>query len=70
MLLPFLELALFFRYKSFEKAFSLAIDINDADLFMNLHRIVKVHGLSEMAEEALRKSDEIHQMEENESHRE
>lgn len=58
-----------FRYKSFEKAFSLAIDINDADLFMILFKCAKAHGLDEMAEESMKKADEIYAKEENESHR-
>lgn len=58
------------RYKSFEKAFSLAIDINDADLFMILFKCAKAHGIEEMAEESLKKADEIYAKEENDSHRE
>lgn len=58
-----------FRYKSFEKAFSLAIDINDADLFMVLYKCTKAHGLTEISEESMKKADEIY-AEEEESHRE
>lgn len=58
-----------FRYKSFEKAFSLAIDINDADLFMILFKRAKAHGLEDMAEESMKKADEIYAKEEDESHR-
>lgn len=58
-----------FRYKSFEKAFSLAIDINDADLFMILFKCAKAHGQDEMAEESMKKADEIYAKEEDESHR-
>lgn len=57
------------RYKSFEKAYSLAIDINDADLFMILHKCSKAHGLLEIAEESMKKADEIYAAEEDESHR-
>lgn len=58
-----------FRHKSFEKAFSLAIDINDADLFMILFKCAKAHGFDEMAEESIKKADEIYAKEEDESHR-
>jgi hypothetical protein len=57
------------RYKSFEKAFSLAIDINDADLFMILHKCTKAHGCEDMSNEAFKKAEEIYAKEENESHR-
>lgn len=57
------------RYKSFEKAFSLAIDMNDADLFMILFKCAKAHGHDEIAEESMKKADEIYAEEEDESHR-
>lgn len=57
------------RFKSFEKAFSLAIDINDADLFMILYKVAKMHGYDEMAEESSKKAEEIYVKEENDSHR-
>jgi hypothetical protein len=57
------------RYKSFEKAFSLAIDINDADLFMILFKCSKAHKLNEIAEESIKKANEIYAKEENDSHR-
>ncbi|CAO1398737.1 unnamed protein product [Diamesa hyperborea] len=56
------------KYKSFEKAFSLAIDINDADLFMILYKVAKMHGYDEMAEESSKKAEEIYVKEENDSH--
>lgn len=57
------------RYKSFEKAFSLAIDINDADLFMILHKCAKAHGQIDMANESFKKAEEIYAKEEIDSHR-
>lgn len=68
-MLTFSNFSFFLRYKSFEKAFSLAIDINDADLFMILFKCAKAHDLDEMAEESLKKADEIYAKEEDESHR-
>lgn len=59
-----------FRYKSYEKAYSLAIDINDADLFVVLYKCSKAHGLNEIAEESIKKADEIYAEEEDDSHRE
>jgi tetratricopeptide (TPR) repeat protein len=56
------------RYKQFGKAFCLAIDINDADLFMILHKCAKACGQSEVASEAFRKAEEIYANEENDSH--
>lgn len=58
-----------FRNKSFEKAFSLAIDINDADLFMILHKCAKALGDSDLANESLKKVEEIYAKEEDDSHR-
>lgn len=48
-----------YRFRSFEKAFSLAIDINDEDLFMDLHNCAKAEGQSELATDALNKAKEI-----------
>ncbi|KAL7034656.1 hypothetical protein ACKWTF_008043 [Chironomus riparius] len=56
------------RNKSFEKAFSLAIDINDADLFMILHKCAKSLGVSDLANEAFKKVEEIYAKEEIDSH--
>lgn len=47
------------RYKSYEKAFSLAIDISDEDLFMDLHNCAKVDGELELAIDAYNKAEEI-----------
>lgn len=56
------------RYESFEKAFSLAIDINDADLFMDLYRVAKSKGINDLADDALKKAEEIYkQIEEDEA---
>ncbi|XP_058060180.1 WD repeat-containing and planar cell polarity effector protein fritz [Anopheles bellator] len=50
------------RNKSYNKAFSLAIDINDADLFLKLHDKAKVDGDPELAREALRKVEDINRI--------
>ncbi|XP_035900049.1 WD repeat-containing and planar cell polarity effector protein fritz [Anopheles stephensi] len=50
------------RNKSYNKAFSLAIDINDADLFLKLHDKAKADGDVELAREALRKVDDINRI--------
>lgn len=47
------------RYKSYEKAFNLAIDIDDEDLFMDLHNSAKADGQEDLAEDAFRKAEEI-----------
>lgn len=47
------------RFKSYEKAFSLAIDINDEDLFMDLYNCAKINGNKELASDAFRKAEEI-----------
>uniref|UniRef100_A0A1B0GKH0 Putative fritz isoform a n=1 Tax=Lutzomyia longipalpis TaxID=7200 RepID=A0A1B0GKH0_LUTLO len=47
------------RYRSFEKAFSLGIDINDEDLFMDLHNAAVANGDGSLAEDAIRKAEEI-----------
>ncbi|XP_059613987.1 WD repeat-containing and planar cell polarity effector protein fritz [Phlebotomus argentipes] len=47
------------RYRSFEKAFSLGIDINDEDLFMDLHNAAVANGDGSLAEDALKKAEEI-----------
>lgn len=50
------------RNKSYNKAFSLAIDINDADLFLKLHDKAKADGDIELAKEALKKVDNINRI--------
>ncbi|XP_058116655.1 WD repeat-containing and planar cell polarity effector protein fritz [Anopheles ziemanni] len=50
------------RNRSYNKAFSLAIDINDADLFLKLHDKAKTDGDVELAREALRKVDDINRI--------
>uniref|UniRef100_A0A182PJN4 Uncharacterized protein n=1 Tax=Anopheles epiroticus TaxID=199890 RepID=A0A182PJN4_9DIPT len=50
------------RNRSYNKAFSLAIDINDADLFLKLHDKAKADGDVELAREALRKVDDINRI--------
>lgn len=47
------------RYKSYEKAFSLAIDIYDEDLFMDLYNCAQSDGNVELAADAYRKAEEI-----------
>lgn len=47
------------RYKSYEKAFNLAIDIKDEDLFMDLSNCAKTDGQIDLAEDAFRKAEEI-----------
>jgi WD repeat-containing and planar cell polarity effector protein len=51
------------RNQSFEKAFSLAIDINDVDLFLLLHQEAKLSDLYELSNEALIKAREIYNIE-------
>lgn len=49
----------------------MAIDINDADLFMILHKTTKSYECHELADESLKKADEIYAKEEEDnSHRE
>lgn len=62
----------FFHYMmrngSFEKAFSLAIDINDADLFMDLYRVVTQHDRTDLAKDALKRAEVIYkQIEEDDA---
>lgn len=46
------------------------IDINDADLFMIMHKTTKSYDLHEFAEESLKRADEIYTKEEEDnSHR-
>lgn len=47
------------RYKSYEKAFSLAIDICDEDLFMDLYNCAQSDGNVELAADAFKKAEEI-----------
>lgn len=47
------------RFKSYDKAFSLALDINDDDLFIDLYNAAKLEKDETMARDALRKAKEI-----------
>lgn len=47
------------RYKAYDKAFALGIDINDEDLFVDIYNAAKVEGDEELANDALRKAQEI-----------
>lgn len=47
------------RYKSYEKAFNLAIDIDDEDLFMDLHNCAKANGQVDLATDAYMKAEEL-----------
>lgn len=47
------------RFKSYEKAFNLAIDIDDEDLFMDLHNCAKADCNLDLAQDAFRKAEEI-----------
>lgn len=49
----------FFRYRLFEKAFRLAIDLSDYDLFMDIHFYAIVLKDTEMAAAAKEKAEEI-----------
>ena len=48
-----------YRYRLFEKAFRLAIDLNDHDLFMDIHFYAIVLKDTEMATAAKEKAEEI-----------
>lgn len=47
------------RYKMFEKAFRLAIDLNDHDLFMDIHFYAMVLNDMELATAAKEKAESI-----------
>lgn len=47
------------RYKSYEKAFNLAIDIDDEDLFMDLSNCAREDELLELSNDAFCKAEEI-----------
>lgn len=49
----------FFRYRMFEKAFRLAIDLNDHDLFMDIHFYALVLNDMELANAAKEKAENI-----------
>lgn len=53
----------FFQYllknKSFEKAFTLAIDIDETDLFMDLSNCAKENGFIELANDSFQKAEQI-----------
>lgn len=58
-----------FRYELYEKAYSLAIDLNDRDLFMDLYWTTKSGiGTRAMATMALEKANQIISSESDESH--
>lgn len=61
----------FYRHKSFKKAYRLAIDINDKDLFIILSKCSKAYGQVEIANEAIKCAEQIFEKEEEEydSHR-
>lgn len=47
------------RYRSFEKAFVLGIDINDDDLFMDLYNAARLENNESLADDSLKKAEEI-----------
>lgn len=47
------------RYQICDKAFSLAIDLDDYDLFMDLHNYGKITGNAELALAALEKAEQV-----------
>lgn len=47
------------RHQSFEKAFTLAIDIDDEDLFMDLSNCAKENGFIELANDSFQKAEQI-----------
>lgn len=47
------------RHRSFEKAFTLAIDIDDEDLFMDLTNCAKENGCIELAHDSYQKAEQI-----------
>ena len=49
----------FYRYRLFEKAFRLAIDLNDHDLFMDIHFYALALNDTEMANAAKEKAGQI-----------
>ncbi|KAK3928665.1 WD repeat-containing and planar cell polarity effector protein fritz [Frankliniella fusca] len=50
---------LLLRYKLFEKAFRLAIDLMDCDLFMDIYFSAKHSGMLDIADAALKKAQEL-----------
>ena len=48
-----------YRYRLFEKAFRLAIDLNEYDLFMDIHHYARNVGDSIMAAAALEKANQV-----------
>lgn len=57
--LCFIRTTLCDRYRVFEKAFRLAIDLNEYDLFMDLHHYARKLGDTDMAEAALEKAYQV-----------
>lgn len=47
------------RYKSFEKAFNLAVDLNDEDLFIDLYNTARECGQNMIADNAYKKAEEL-----------
>lgn len=47
------------RYKAYEKAFALALDINHDDLFVDLYNAAKIENDEPMGRDAIRKAQEI-----------
>ncbi|XP_039284336.1 WD repeat-containing and planar cell polarity effector protein fritz isoform X2 [Nilaparvata lugens] len=47
------------RYRIFDKAFRLAIDLNEHDLFMDVHHYARLTGDTAMADAALQKADQV-----------
>lgn len=47
------------RFRAFDKAFALGIDINDDDLFVDLHNAAKLEKNEQLARDALKKAKEI-----------
>lgn len=47
------------RYRAFEKAFALGIDINDEDLFVDLYNAAKLEKNETLAKDSLKKAQEI-----------
>lgn len=61
---------LLLRYQSYEKAYLLAIDLNDPDLFVHLYRCAKMINDKEMAKAARLKREEILCQSDSSSHSE
>ncbi|XP_062507889.1 WD repeat-containing and planar cell polarity effector protein fritz homolog isoform X2 [Corticium candelabrum] len=51
---------LLLRYRRFEKAYLLAVDINNRDLFMDLHFLALEFGETALAQVSRRKAEQVH----------